>query len=395
MKGSKHILFISSWYPHPNNPTHGIFNRHFAEAAAKYATVSVLHVISDNNTSHSPAISEEHSPGIYTLRTSYQKVNGKIPLLSQWIKWKRMIAAYDRAFDRLVSQRGKPDLIQLNVAMPAGLGVLYLCKKHKIPFVLNEGWTGYMPQDGSYQGFFWKTFTQRIVRHAAIVMPVSESLQQAMQQQGLKASYRVVPNVVNTQRFQLAAPMAQKPFRWLHISTLDQRQKNVLGIIRAFNLASKSEPDLQLSLIGDGPDRPMLEAEVKHLQLEKKVLFKGVVLNDDVVREMQSHHALVMFSNYESFCVVIAEALACGKPILSSRCGGLTELITNDLGYTVDPGNTEALAESMLQMLNNYAKFDPAHLRKFVNDRFTESKIGNELNEVYQTVLNEKEWSGK
>lgn len=387
MKGSKHILFISSWYPHPHDPTHGIFNRHFAEAAALHHRVSVLHVLSDSLIEQDLKIESQTVDGIFTIWVHYKKVKSAIPFFAQWLKRKRMLNAYNVGYDLLVKQTTRPDLIQLNVAMPAGIGVLNLARKHKLPFVLNEGWTGYMSADASYNGFLLKWLTGKIVSAAKVIMPVSQSLEQAMRSQGLSGNYRIVPNVVNTEQFGLVEALEHKPFKLLHISTLDQRQKNVLGIIRAFDRALESNPDIQLTLVGDGKDRQQLEEEVLRRRLRGKVRFTGVMLKEEIVREIQSHDALVMFSNYESFCVVIAEAMACGKPVISSRCGGLTELIDAELGYTIAPSDEAALSQAMLNLHMNYAKFEPKHIRKFVTDRFTQQQVAEKLNAVYQSVL--------
>lgn len=388
MKGSKHILFISSWYPNKNNPTHGVFNRHFAEAASLQNRVTVLHVTSDTSVKKDFEVVEETVGNIYTIWVYYRKVNSNLPIVSQLIKRKRFVKAYDVAYEVLKQKAGVPDLIQLNVAMPAGLGVLHLSKKHNLPFILNEGWTGYMPKDGSYKGFFLKWFTKKIVSGAKVIMPVSEALEEAMKHHGLNGKYQIVPNVVNTRNFEIPAKRESSgTLKLIHISTLDQRQKNVLGIINAIEKTLQNKCDVYLTLIGDGEDRKMLEEQVKQRGLQHKITFKGVVLKEEIVKEIQAHDALIMFSNYESFCVVIAEAMACGKPVISSRCGGLTSLITEDLGYTVNPGDESSLSEAILKLQLNYGKFEPLTIRKFVTERFTQEIISNKLNEIYNSAL--------
>ncbi|MBL7931427.1 MAG: glycosyltransferase [Bacteroidia bacterium] len=388
MKGSKHILFISSWYPNRNDPTHGIFNRHFAEAASLQHKVTVLHVTSDASLDKKFEIVEEDLAGIRTITVYYKKVKTGFPVFSQFIKRKRLITAFDKGYEILKHGSGTPDLIQLNVAMPAGLGVLHLTAKYNLPFVLNEGWTGYMSADGSYRGFFLKWFTRKIVSKAKVIMPVSETLEDAMKQQGLKGNYQIVPNVVNTNTFErVMEKRSDDVLRLIHISTLDQRQKNVLGIINAVQSVLETNIKIQLTLVGEGDDRTMLEEQVNQKGLQDKVTFKGVVLKDEIVKEIQRHDALVMFSNYESFCVVIAETMACGKPVISSRCGGLTSLITEDLGYTVEPGDESSLSTVILKLHSNYQNFDPMKIRKFVTDNFTQEIVSGKLNKIYSSVL--------
>lgn len=62
--------------------------------------------------------------------------------------------AYQLGYKKLFDQKSAPNLIHLNVVLPAGLFVLHLHKKLNIPYVVNEGWTGYLKEDGSYKGFY-------------------------------------------------------------------------------------------------------------------------------------------------------------------------------------------------------------------------------------------------
>ncbi len=153
------------------------------EAAALYHKVSVLHVSSEQNLKHQLEVVTEQKENIWTQYVYTKKIGLTIPILSQWLKRRRMLKAYDLGFENIKRERGLPQLIHLNVVLPAGLGVLHLHKKYKIPFVLNEGWTGYMKEDGSYKGFFVKYFTQKVIRAASCILPVSRDLMEAMQSQ--------------------------------------------------------------------------------------------------------------------------------------------------------------------------------------------------------------------
>src|SRR5436853_6597560 len=120
MENKKHILFISSWYPNRNDPTHGIFNQHFAEAASLYNNISVLHVCSDENLKTEFEFVEENKNKIFTLTVYYKKIKSGFPFLSALKKKNRVIKAFELGYEKLF-KKGKLDLIQLNVIMPMGL----------------------------------------------------------------------------------------------------------------------------------------------------------------------------------------------------------------------------------------------------------------------------------
>jgi glycosyltransferase involved in cell wall biosynthesis len=382
-----HILFISSWYPNRNNPTHGIFNKAFAHAASLYNKVSVLHVCSDENLNTGFEMVESAEENINTVTVYYKKVRS-LPLLAQLQKRRRLLQAFEMGYKRLVEKTGAPQLMQLNVVMPAGIGVYQLSQKYHLPYVINEGWSGYCPEDGNYKGLVMKYFTRRIIAKARAVMPVSKHLQSAMLAYGLQGNYHIVPNVVDTQLFSPKKMEEHRGIRFIHISTLDDSQKNVSGIIRAFSHAIKKDPGMELVIVGESENKSELAALAERLGCGSKIRFTGRLMGTELANELNESDALVMFSNYETFCLTVAEALAGGKPVITSRAGGLTDHITAELGIMIDKKNEGALTEALLRFKTIQQNFNPDVLRRFITDHYTAEKIGQQLSGIYQSVLN-------
>lgn len=387
MRNKNHILFIPSWYPNRNNPTHGIFNAVFVTAAALHNKVSVLHVCSEDDLQQDVEVVESIENNITTCIIYYRKVKNKLPGISQIIKRKKVLRAFEMGYQKIVVTAGTPDLIQLNVAMPSGIGVMYLSEKYNLPYVVNEGWSGYYPEDGNYKGILLKHFTRKILSKAKVIMPVSEGLKQAMLKHNLKGNYVVVPNAVNEELFKPIAVPLNNVTRFLHISSLNDTEKNVTGIIRAFDEACKKESMLELTIVGDGEDIEELKNLATELKLTKKINFKGRILGENLVKEINSNDALVMFSNYETFGITIIEALACGKPVITARSGGVAHLITPDLGLVVNRKDEKALANSFLTFAKEQKTYQPQLLRKFVTDRFTVTHVSEQLTKIYNTIL--------
>ena len=388
LEAKPHILFISSWYPNRNHPGHGLFNKHFAEAAVLHHSVSVIHISSEPDLKTEFELLSEEKNGILTLQVYYRKVTSSVPFWSQSLKQKKIVTGIDLAYHKLVEQKGKPDLIHLNVVLPAGLAVLHLHKKYNIPFVVNEGWTGYMKEDGRYKGIIMKLLTRRILSKARKIMPVSEDLKEAMQAHGLKGNYQIVPNVIQTELFLPQVKTAHTPFRLVHVSTLDPTQKNVEGIIRAFQMALIQNEKLELLIIGDSENKAKLIQHVKQNHLQQKVHFTGLLNEIQLAEKLRQSDALIMFSNFESFGVVIGEALSCGIPVISSKSGGLSNLLNADLGLQVEKRNELQLSQAILFMAENYASYKTEALRTFIEQRYSKASIGTQLRNVYMTALN-------
>lgn len=387
MGNESHIVFISSWYPTPEDPTLGIFNHYFALAAARYNTVTVLIIRSASLLKNAPEISVDTHKGIRTVTVNYQKVPSRLPFFSALKRHQRVIAAFDAGWQTLVKNFGQPDLIHLNVAMPMGIGVLHLHHKYKIPFVLNENWSGYCEEDGNYKGFIQTHFTKKIVAAASCIMPTSTFLRDAMLRHGLQGNYRVVPNVVDCDIFQPLQMPPHQGTNLIHISSLNDREKNVSGLIRAFAAASSKINDLHLTIVGQGPDRKAYEALVKELLVDKQVKFSGRVFSDELVRQINAADALVMFSHYETFCLVNVEAFACGKPVITSAAGGIKTYMRPEFGIMVPPANEAALTQAILEFVATKANYDSKIIRQYACDYYSYEVVGRDLSEIYNAAL--------
>jgi glycosyltransferase involved in cell wall biosynthesis len=257
----------------------------------------------------------------------------------------------------------------------------------KVPYLVTEHWTGYQPEDGRYRGRRVKHLTKSTTGKASAVIVVSEHLREAMVAQQIPGNYHVIPNVVDTEIFQLQAARTETA-RFIHISSLVEEQKNVSGIIRALAKARKSEPDLSLVIIGSGGDEAKLKKISNELGLTgRAVFFAGRKLEEELANELQKSLALLLNSRFETQGVVIIEALASGIPVIAPAIGGIDRGISEGKGILFEPGNEDALVEAMLQIYRNRQQFEPDQIRKYAVERFSYPVISRQLDEIYRGIL--------
>ena len=269
-----------------------------------------------------------------------------------------------------------------------GIGVYHLSKKHNIPYVINENWSGYGKEDGNYKGFVQQFYTRKIVKEAKAIMPTSSYLQEAMLSHGLNGNYIVVPNVVNVHEFKPEEiPHKHTLTKLIHISSLNDREKNVSGLLNAFAKALKENAALELNIVGEGIDKVNYQNQVRALQIHSKVNFKGRLFRKDLVSEINENDALIMFSNFETFCLVIIEAFACGKPVITSNAGAIKTYMKPELGIMVETQNEAALASAILTFAAGTHKFDSNSIRKFAVENYSYEKVGEKLNGIYNLAL--------
>lgn len=132
-----------------------------------------------------------------------------------------------------------------------------------------------------------------------------------------------------------------------YVGRLDDRIKRVGAIIQAFVAASGDHPDVDLVIVGDGPDRQDLVAASQGAP--GRVRFAGWIGEPEVLAQVyNAAECLVLASRSEGFPTVVGEAMACGTPVLASRVGGVAELVVPErTGWLFEPGDDEALSRQL------------------------------------------------
>lgn len=128
-------------------------------------------------------------------------------------------------------------------------------------------------------------------------------------------------------------------------------QKGLLLIPSAVAKLKHEFPRLKVVLIGDGPDRPLLEAEIARHDVASVIELKGWRPNDEVRAALATCRALLLPSFAEGLPVVIMESFALGRPVISTYIAGIPELVDASCGWLVPAGNTEELSVALRSAL--------------------------------------------
>ena len=123
-----------------------------------------------------------------------------------------------------------------------------------------------------------------------------------------------------------------------------REQKDYPNLLCAFASLEGGPVKPRLAIVGDGPLRGELEVLAKSLGVADRVHLLGV--RHDVPALMAASDVFVLSSAWEGFGLVVAEAMACERPVVATDCGGVREVVA-DAGFLVPPRNTQALTEAM------------------------------------------------
>jgi len=154
-------------------------------------------------------------------------------------------------------------------------------------------------------------------------------------------------------------------------------------LLKAYALISKDIEE-KLVILGEGEDKERLKQLAKELEIQEKVSFLGFQKNP--YKFMKNASLFVLSSLWESFAIVIAEAMACGTPVISTDCpSGPGEIITNGKnGILVPPANEKELAKAIFFLLKdkNLRKKFSTECKKRAKD-FSIKKILPQYEELF------------
>ena len=176
-----------------------------------------------------------------------------------------------------------------------------------------------------------------------IVVP-SEYLRRLVQGWGVAPErITVVQNGTITTGAAAPATRTSERFRALFVGRLT----NWKGV-ETLLLAARDVPDVELEIVGDGPEWPHLVELSAQLGLGERAIFRGRLSATDVRRAMDRAHALVLTSLYEGLSHTVLEAFAAGLPCIVSDRGGNDEVVSNGRnGVIVPPQNVSSLAGAL------------------------------------------------
>ena len=207
----------------------------------------------------------------------------------------------------------------------------------------------------------------------------------------LTTANRVVPNVLNNKFLNIkiynvneATKDGKK--RILFIGGLYPR-KGVEYLIEAVKILSQERKDFIVEIIGYGPFRQRYERLVNEYGLTDVVKFLGRVSDEEKIKALKNCDFFVLPSLYENFGIVLIEAMACGKPVITTSSGGQVEFINESNGLLVKPKDVKALANAIKFMLDNYNRYSPKKISYYVKKRFNQNVVGSFLREIYISIL--------
>jgi glycosyltransferase involved in cell wall biosynthesis len=296
-----------------------------------------------------------------------------------------------RALETLVRQKelGDIDLIHAQFCSPAGTLAMHLSKMLKKPYVVSvlESNFDYILDRG--------VAVSDVLENADHVITITEYLENwVLKRCRIPAHKRsIIPMGTDFSRFRPASrpnPVDGDP-RLLFVAGLVPHKGCDL-LVRAMKLLADRGLRCSLDVIGVGPEYPKLVHLARESGIEDRIRFHGrLARHADLERYYRECDVFVLPSYTEGQGVVIVEAMACGKPVVSTRSGGAETIMhgRRELGELVPTGNAEALAEGIERVVERLSDFEPAAIRAFAEKHYSVESVAARTAGVYERLLHE------
>ncbi|WP_166286769.1 glycosyltransferase family 4 protein, partial [Candidatus Nitrosotalea sp. FS] len=216
------------------------------------------------------------------------------------------------------------------------------------------------------------------LRHDCI-HTVSEATRDDLLKFGATKPIHVIHNAIESSTTHSTTP---NPLQFVYIGRL-VFYKNIEVAIKAIEIAKKTEPNIKLVIVGNGPHRHSLEDLVKNLSLQQNIEFRGYVSSGEKSRIIAESNALVFPSLCEGFGLVILESFDQSRPVLVSNTRPMSDIVTHQKnGLVIDPHDENQWAAHMLDLIKNQQKSN--EMGKNGNDTLTKSYSQDKM---YQNLL--------
>lgn len=361
---SLRVLIMPSYYPTSATPLTGSFFREQAQALATVMDVRVL--VMRRQSTRRYLARAPLPPQSCPLQDPPAHV--AVYRTDKLMRWPNMLDSMSKAAIRYVADMAregwKPDVVLAHqffwggvLASRAGkvVGVPVVCVEHACPWLLHN----FSPEQ--------QIAIRRGITDATIVGVVSPALRRLMLAHDLPRNLRwaVVGNLVDETLFHPAEQRASRPDGEYVIATVANRtfKKDVSTLFEAVAVVKQRHPERSLKVVAVGDFRgygPSLGSLAEAARVPRMVETVSSLDRAGVAELMRSADLFVSTSIAETFGIVVAEALACGIPVIATRSGGAEYILGDDSPFLVEVQEPRELADRIESVMTGSLPFDPA-----------------------------------
>lgn len=395
------VFIIPSWYPTDESPVVGIFIKEQALSMSnQFHTINIGISLWGSNRHDLLIQKKDHIKNLFKVlnfpgQSESELSENCIEYFTPAFTWTRsilngniekIIESNISNLKRFEARFGAVNLIHAHVGHPAGYIAAELSRKYNIPYIITEHMSPFPMADYKLDNGNLHSLLKRAYSRSKANIGVSHFQLKQMGRFAL-GNLELIPNMVNGHLFTVKEKKKANPFNFLSIGRLED-QKGFDLLLKSLNhLKEIGYSDVKLRIGGSGKLTNRLLKLCNKLHLDNDVTWLGELGRNDVIKEMQGSNAFVLASRHESFGLVLAEALACGKPIISTDCGGPVDIVSNKNGLLAKLNDFKDLSIQMANLIENYSSYNPMVIRDEFEQKFSSEIVGKKLFDLYQKTI--------
>ncbi|MDD2331802.1 MAG: glycosyltransferase [Candidatus Cloacimonetes bacterium] len=379
-----HILIYSHIFPNPVEPQLGSFVHYPLAYLSDRVEIRVMapvpYMLSWRRNKSGVRIPREELIGIG--RHQLVIYRPRFPLFPRNLMQNyigRLLYLFTRVILRGVHKTWKIDLIHSHFAQPNAIAVRLLAYDLGIPYIITE-------HKGAIEEYFksliLKAELGKAYADAKAVVCVSDFLATTLKQTyPTLDNISILPNCLHSVSYPLK-PQTTIPNRLVFVGNLVP-DKGLQFLLPALKRLRMKGLELSLNIIGDGSYRGKLEFLSRELGIQTEVQFLGARDNAEIPALLHNADILVLPSRIESFGIVLIEAMACGLPVIATKCGGPQSIVTQNTGLLVNPSSVDALEQGISELISNWNSYVPETIRQEFIARFSIERYIDRITEIY------------
>jgi len=393
------IFIIPSWYPEKNNKISGIFTYEQAKAISEHSfdnNVIVSLWGQEDNGYLNRNLFQNFNKLIWYIksrRDQIKKDNNYYEIFNPQIHWtkrlpfggiNRLVKVNRKNLELAQEKIGKIHIIHAHVSYPAGYIAYILSKELDIPYIITEHMAPFPFKNYLVNNRPIIEITTSI-KNANAVIAVSPFLDKELFHYGFQDSI-IIPNLVDENVFYPNDLNQNSKFTFLTTGVINER-KGIDLLIKAISLWNPDSSKVHFRIIGKADKDCKFKKLAEDLKISNLIEWIGEVNREDIPNYFRNSDAFVLFSRYETFGVVYAEAIASGIPFVSTPCGGVEFIYNEEVGILTKDFEINSLCDSLESIYANYSKYNKIKIRNYFLNKFSKKIVINQIFNLYHNIL--------
>jgi glycosyltransferase involved in cell wall biosynthesis len=370
------ILILTHSYPDEEQRFRGIFVKEQARSLSELHKIIVVYFKTDYS-AFAPFSGYSFKVNIENNLTEYSVVTYRtLPVINQ-VKYLKDTYSF---LNKEIFTKIDIDIIHSHLSYPAGFLGTLIYKFKRIPNVLTE--------HTSVRKYFRSLIHKYCVKYTLISSPEIVCVSNSLKNEILEIHQRdieVIHNLVDTDKFSIANAVNRNVVNIGFLGSLNTFNKGLDLLLKAVKQIDHN--NVLVHIGGTGSKLEEFQKMSEDLGVAEICRFYGEIKAEEKNQFYSRLSFFVLPSRYETFGIVLIEAMACGLPVISTKCGGPQDIISPETGILVNTDDVAELAAALSRMKKEYFLYDKVKIRNYTELRFGKKTFNRQVTDLYNKML--------